>query len=182
MNFYREKNAKSIQNCLKFTPKTQKLGDFLINKLKEKANHIETIYNNELRYEYLKKKNKLEKAKDMTEKEIKTFLAKRLSIDMLQLYKDMLKYYLIDESNIQFNPVNLDFNLQELEYKNRLLVICEEIKNSEDKTNIFKNFWNIILGYISLYNFSFETIEKDRLKVEEKEGNFYNGLVVIYKD
>ncbi|MBQ8426077.1 MAG: hypothetical protein IJX17_08715 [Clostridia bacterium] len=182
MKFFREKNAKSIQDCIKITPKTHKLGDFLVKKLIEKANHIETIFDDNLRYEYLKNKNKLEKAKNLTKKEIKTFLAKRLSVDLLQLYNDMAKYYFVTKIKTQSILDNTALNLKELEYKKSLLSLSEEIKNSDNKDAIFNNFYNLILGYMSLFDLNFEIIEKERLNVEEKEGNFYNGIIVIYKN
>jgi len=178
MKFFREKNAISIQNTEKITPNISELDIFLINKLSEKANQVEVICNEVLRNDYLKNKNKLEKAMSITEKEVKKILAKRLSVDLLQLYMDLLKLYQI-KINKGLSIIN--YNIEELEYKSKILEICNALNQKENKKAILDKLYEIILNYISLYGFDISEIETNRKAIEEKEGNFYNGKIVVYE-
>lgn len=178
IKFFREKNALSIKNAKIVNPSKDELNDFLIKKLIEKANHIETIYDNQLRNNYLKKKDKFEIANKHTEEYVKKFLAQRLSVDLFQLLNDMCLNY---DIKINFdNNKNLSYN--ELEIRENILKICEDINGKKAIYNKMKNLLNLFVCYLKIYNLSLKTIKANMIEVENKEGNFYNGKIVIMEE
>lgn len=87
--FFREKNANSIYKARTVIPNTGELKRALLDKLCEKANHIRTIFIDDLRNEYLVKKGMKEQVEKFPEEHVKKILAIRLSADILQLIMDI---------------------------------------------------------------------------------------------
>lgn len=174
IKFYREKNALSIKNANISTPNKKQLEKCLIDKLDEKANHIGVIFCEDLRNEYLQRKNKLDIAKTMKEFDVKKLLATRLSADLLQLY--------IDLSNVYNFPISFEvydnYDYIEQEIEDLLIICCNELEKYEDKRATLKKILGLTINYASLFNLSFQDIQNEQVKVEEKEGNFYNGKFV----
>lgn len=177
IKFYREKNALSIQNANISTPNKKQLEKCLIDKLDEKANHIGTIFCEDLRNEYLQRKNKLDIAKTMQEFDVKKLLATRLSADLLQLYIDLSSLYNLPISYDSYD----DYDCIEQEIEDLLIICCNELEKYEEKTKIMRKILGLIIKYASLFNLSFQDIQKEQIKIEQKEGSFYNGKFVVFK-
>lgn len=175
VKFYREKNALSIKNANISTPNKNQLEKCLIDKLDEKANHVGVIFCEDLRNEYLQRKNKLDIAKTMKEFDVKKLLATRLSADLLQLY--------IDLSNVYNLPISFEiydnYDCIEQEIEDLLIICCNELEKYEDKAPILKKLLSLTIKYASLFNLSFQDIQNEQIKVEDKEGSFYNGKIVV---
>jgi len=174
IKFYREKNALSIKNANISTPNKKQLEKCLIDKLDEKANHVGVIFCEDLRNEYLQRKNKLDVAKTMKEFDIKKLLATRLSADLLQLY--------IDLSNVYNLPISFEvydnYDCIEQEIEDLLIVCCNELEKYEDKRATLKKLLSLTIKYASLFNLSFQDIQKEQIRIEQKEGNFFKGKFV----
>ena len=172
--FFREKNADSIKVKLRKIPKKEDLEILLLEKLKDKANHIKTIEDVKLRKDYLVSKNKWEKANDLPEFEVKRFLVKRLSVDIFQLILDICKVY-----NFKLDFVcgktlkNTEDNIR------KELIDCIEIFKNNKNENVINLMYNLLLSYINIFGFDIIDIDKLRQEVEDKEGNYYKGKIVL---
>lgn len=173
--FYREINANSISGANITIPDAEELKNALIEKLREKSNHINVLISKTDRDEYLAKKGKLEESKKLSEKEVKSLLAKRLVVDILQLFWDLSKAF-GEKVQLILEPKN---NFTEQQVQQELLWCCEKLITKKTKSEIFEVIANNIAILAKTYNFTFDELEAERIKVEKEEGNFYNGKFVI---
>lgn len=173
IKFFREKNAKSIQNAEIFTPNNDELKLNLILKLKEKANHIYVILDTEKRNNYLAEKNKLEQTKNKTDEEIKLFLLRRVFVDMLELIET---YADLSQNNIVFNQKTASNQADET-LNDLAKTILNLPQSNLTKLNL-NSLSEKLSNAINVFNLSIHDIKKEDLKVIEKEGSFRNGLIV----
>lgn len=172
--FYREKNAQSISGAEIIAPSKDEKENLLIQKLEEKATHINVIHDEILRNEYLKKKGKLEQAKTMPKEEIEKALALRLSADILQLTFDLSKIY---RSRVQL--VNTDkTSISADDIQKELVWCCDKLRTKKHKDKILDVIIHLLFNYIDDFGISMEEVETERKLIEEKEGSYYNGLIV----
>lgn len=94
--FFRKNNALSIKNAETIVPTKEELIEELVKKLSEKTYQIEVIYTKNLRDTYLKKKNKYEESLALSETQVKSLLAERVAVDLLQLFIDISRVYKLD--------------------------------------------------------------------------------------
>lgn len=170
--FWREKNANIyIEKNEVVVPNKQELFEELVKKFEEKLQMINIIFNKEKRSEYLAKKNKII-PEGTPEIIIQQKIGTRVVIDLLQLIKDTceLKGFKQDFSHVLISQT------QE-EIYNSIKLAIEELKS---KTNdsliiIHKN----IISLIEILSLSYDNLEQERQRIEEKEGSFLKGKFVI---
>jgi len=171
--FWREKNALCFLNQFKIkTPNKNELVDEIIKKFNEKLEMINVIFNKEKRNDYLKKKNKSIPS-ETPELLVKQKIATRVIVDFLQLIKD-----LSDLKNINITFGKTETNIKnEFEIYNSLKI---EILNLYANTNkSLNNIFNIILFLIRLLSLNYDKLEIERKEIEEKEGSFLKGKIII---
>lgn len=170
--FWREKNANSFIGKCKVLGLTQsELFEEIIKKFYEKLDMINVIFNKTKREEYLYKKNKII-TENTPEIEIRQRIGTRVIIDFLQLIKD-----LCDLKHIKLKAASSESGKNKDEIYLAISGAISNIKsNTEDSLlTIYKN----ILNLIDLLLLNYMDIEIERQKVEEKEGSFYNGKIVV---
>lgn len=170
--FWREKNANNfIGKCNIVVPTSDELFEEIIKKFEEKLEMIDVIFDKTKRNEYLSKKNKTI-PKGTPEFVIQQKIGSRVVIDFLQLVKDLcnLKNIKIDFPNIANSKSKEEIYLS---MKNAISNLKTIIKDS--LVIIYEN----ILNLTNILSLNYETLEAERQKVEEKEGSFYKGKIVL---
>ncbi len=173
--FYREINANSIKEAKLEIPSKDELQVALVEKLREKTEHINVLINNSDRESYLLKKNKFEESKKYSEQEIKSLLAKRLIVDMFQLFSDLQRTF---NENLKIT-LSLREGFNEEQIQKELFWCCDKLLTKKTKSEIFEEIAINLFSLSNLYGFTLDEIENERKRVEEKEGNYYNGKYVI---
>lgn len=170
--FWREKNASIfIDKHEIIMPNKKELFVELVEKLEEKLQMINVIFEKEKRQEYLTKKNKTTQ-KGMSELVIQQKIGTRVIIDFLQLIYDICK---LKEIQIYFSYKQTSQTKEGI-YNS----IKTSIKNlQKDLENNLIIIYTSIMSLIKILSISYNKIEEERLKIEEKEGSFFNGKIVI---
>ena len=144
------------------------LPQLLKEKLTEKVNHLQTIFTKTLRDIYLNKKNKLSEAQNLPEYVIKTTLATRVSADILEL---LLAFATLKGTTIDFtNIMAKDLTEQE--------IYLQFISHLNQGINITA-LASLLKSYLNVYNLSPTTILNEIKKIQEQEGSFLNGKLVV---
>ena len=168
VNFYRELNALSIKNASLVSPNKNLLPQLLKEKLTEKVNHLQTIFTKTLRDIYLNKKNKLSEAQNLPEYVIKTTLATRVAADILEI---LLALASLNGTTIDFtNIMAKDLTEQE--------IYLQFVSHLNQGINITA-LASLLKSYLNVYNLSPTTILNEIKKIQEKEGSFLNGKLVV---
>lgn len=168
INFYRELNAKSIANATLVSPNKHLLPELLKEKLADKVSHLQTIYTKTLRDIYLNKKNMLTKAETMPEYVVKTLLATRVAADILEI---LLAFADLSSTEIDFtNIMAKDLTEQEI-----YLLFTKQLNEGINLTALA----SLLKSYLNVYNLSPTTILNEIKKIQEKEGSFLNGKLVV---
>ena len=170
--FWREKNANCfIGKCEIIVPTSNKLFEEIIKKFEEKLEMIDVIFDKTKRAEYLSKKNKTI-PKENPELVIEQKIGSRVIVDFLQLVKDLfhLKNIKIDFPNIASSKSKEEIYLS---MKDAISNLKTNTKNS--LIIIYEN----ILSLTNILSLNYEMLEVERQKVEEKEGSFYKGKIVL---
>ena len=170
--FWREKNADVFKEKNEvYIPTSDELVDELINKFYEKLGMIDVIFVKQERDKYLAKKNKLI-SENMPELVIRQKIGTRVIVDFLQLIKDFC-----DLKNLN---INFEFEVCNKDKEN----ICKSLKYAinnlkvEPQTSVQIIFENVF-SLMDLLQLNYEDMGKERIIVENKEGNFRNGKFVI---
>ena len=170
--FWREKNADVFKEKNEvYIPTSDELVDELINKFYEKLGMIDVIFVKQERDKYVAKKNKLI-SENMPELVIRQKIGTRVIVDFLQLIKDFC-----DLKNLS---INFEFEVCNKDKEN----ICKSLKYAinnlkvEPQTSVQIIFENVF-SLMDLLQLNYEDMEKERIIVENKEGNFRNGKFVI---
>ncbi len=174
--FFRELNSNKISNAKITAPSKEELKMLLIEKLKQKAKHIDVLLNKAEQEAYLLKKGKLEEASKLSDAEINQFLAKRLITDIYQLFIDLCKVF---NEKVQINP-EYKSTLNAKEIQKELDWCCEKLLTKKTKSELLVEISNSVIVLCTLYNLSFNEIEETQKEIEQKEGSYYNGKIVIY--
>ena len=162
--FWREKNANIYVGKNEVVdPNKEELFDELVKKNEEKLQMLNVIFDKGKRIEYLTKKSKTIPI-GTPEIAVQQKIGTRVIIDFLQLIYDIC----------ELKGLKQNFSY---EFILRTKEAIEELKN---KTNdslvlIHKNIMSLI-GILSL---SYNNLEQERQKIEEKEGSFLKGKFVI---
>jgi len=178
--FYREKNANFIFNAKTIIPNTGELKRALLDKLCEKANHIRTIFIDDLRNEYLVKKGMKEQVEKFPEEHVKKILATRLSADILQLIIDIGEKFEIPIKLKKYEEVGYD----ETFLTPYIIDNCNLIKDNMKiitPEEALQEILNAFYCYINIYDLSFKQVDKERKQIEKDEGSFLKGKFVIYE-
>lgn len=171
-HFWREKNANIyIGKNEVIVPNKEELFEELVKKFEEKLQMIKVIFNKEKRSEYLEKKNKAI-PEGTPEIVIQQKIGTRVVVDFLQLIKDTCGL----KSLKQDFSYELISQTQEEIYSSIKLAI----ENLKSKTNdslvlIHKN----IMSLIKILSLTYDNLEQERQRIEEKEGSFVKGKFVI---
>ena len=178
--FYREKNANSIINARIVVPNTGELKRALLDKLCEKAEHIKTIYIDDLRNEYIRKKGLDHQMKNFSEDIVKKLLALRLSADILQLIIDIGEKFDLPIKIKKYEETSFD----ETFLSPYIIDNCNLIKESGhivEPIEALQEILNAFYCYINIYNLTLKQVEKERKQIEKDEGSFLKGKFVIYE-
>ena len=132
---------------------------------------IDVIFDKIKRNEYLSKKNRTI-LKETPELVIEQKIGSRVVIDFLQLVKDLcnLKNIKIDFPNF-VSPKSKEKIY--LSIKNAISNL--KISTKDSLIIIYEN----ILSLTKILSLNYDIIENERQKVEEKEGSFYKGKIVL---
>ena len=170
--FWREKNANIYVGKNEVVdPNKEELFDELVKKNEEKLQMLNVIFDKGKRIEYLTKKSKTIPI-GTPEIAVQQKIGTRVIIDFLQLIYDICEFKGLKQN------FSYEFILRtKEEIYNSIKLAIEELKN---KTNdslvlIHKNIMSLI-GILSL---SYNNLEQERQKIEEKEGSFLKGKFVI---
>ena len=171
-HFWREKNANNfIEKCDIVVPTSDELFEEIIKKFEEKLEMIDVIFDKIKRNEYLSKKNRTI-LKETPELVIEQKIGSRVVIDFLQLIKDLCNL-----KNIKINFPNIASSKSKeeiyLSMKNAIFNLKTNTKDS--LIIIYEN----ILNLTNILSLNYEMLEVERQKVEEKEGSFYKGKIVL---
>lgn len=171
-HFWREKNANYyLDKNEVIIPTNEELFEELVKKFVEKLQMINVIFDKEKRNEYLSKKNK-SIPEETPEIAIQQKIGTRVIVDFLQLTKDMseLKNY-----NLNFSYEKKDIGKDDIYKSIEIAINNLQYKTEDSLMKIHKN-----IGYlIHLLSLSYDKIEEERQRVEEKEGSFLKGKIVI---
>lgn len=170
--FWREKNANSfIGKCKIVIPTSDELFEEIIKKFKEKLKMIDVIFDKTKRAEYLSKKNKTI-PKEMPELVIRQKIGSRVIVDFLQLVKDLCN---LKNIKIDYTKFATHKNKEEI-YLSLKNTVSNLKSNTKDSLIII---YENILNLTNVLSLNYEILEIERQKIEEKEGNFYKGKIVI---
>ena len=171
-HFWREKNANYYKNTNEVVvPSEQELYEEIKSKFNEKLNMISVIFDKSKREEYLTKKNK--KIPEGTpELVIQQKIGTRVIVDFLQLVKDMAD---LKKLSIKVED-NTNFNSHEQIQKSIKLHISNLDFNIEMS---LKGIYSSIINLIEILSLNVDDLETERQRIEEKEGSFFKGKIVI---
>lgn len=179
--FIRDLNAlayRKNKNYRVSIPTPGELKTYLKLELKNMGNTMQLFTNKLKREYYLNKLGALERAQDLGEIEMKKYLANRLSIDIMQLIKDVCK-----AENIDFNSVQTETALELTEekcienymtYVERLFYIDTKVEDT------LMLLYSTLVSYINYNDLSYIDLTKTCEMIENEEGNYYNGKL-LYK-
>lgn len=170
---YRKSKAHMIQQPTFGEMKTQ-----LKYELKQRADLIQLFTNRYRREEYLTKLGEVERALDMGEMESKKYLANKISIDIMQLIKDICL-----TENIEFDTVRTTTALELNEegcIKNFVTYIERLFYLDTNLHDTLMLLYSTLVSYINYNDLIYDEIEKMCIITEKEEGSFYNGKY-IYK-
>ena len=170
--FWREKNADVFKEKNEvYIPTSDELVDELINKFYEKLGMIDVIFVKQARDRYLAKKNKYI-PENTPELVVQQKIGTRVIVDFLQLIKDFC--------DLKYLNIKSDFSVRNKDKES----ICKSLKCAidnlkiETQTSVQIIFENVF-SLMDLLQLNYEDMEKERIIVENKEGNFRNGKFVI---
>ena len=132
---------------------------------------IDVIFDKTKRADYLSKKNKTI-PKEMPELVIRQKIGSRVIVDFLQLVKDLCN---LKNIKIGYPKFATHKNKEEI-YLSMKNAISNLKSNTKDSLIII---YENILNLTNVLSLNYEILEIERQKIEEKEGNFYKGKIVI---
>ena len=170
---YRKNKEYRIQ-----VPTFGELKSLLKIELKNKVDLMQIFTNKLRREEYLSKLGELERAQDMGEIETQKYLSGKLSIDIMQLIKDICV-----SENIEFDTVRTTtaLNLNEEQCIKNFVTYTERLFyldiNLHDTLMLL---YSTLVSYINYNDLVYADIEKTCIIGETEEGSYYQGKM-IYK-
>lgn len=184
---YREKTFIRALHSLKYrknknyrieSPTFGELKTYLRSELKNKGDIMQLFTNKLKREYYLNKLGELERAQDLGEIEMKKYLANRLSLDIMQLIKDLCTTENLDFNNIQTETA-LDLTEEKCienysTYVERLFYIDTKLEDT------LMLLYSTLVSYIKYNELSYDDLTKTCEMIENEEGNYYNGKI-LYK-
>lgn len=177
--FVREYNdypyKKSKEHYI-MTPTFGEMKTYLKLELKAKSELIEAFKNRYRREEYLTKLGEVERAMDMGEIESKKYLANKISIDMMQLIKDICLSENIEFDNIRTKTA-LDLNEEDC-IKNFVTYIERLFYIDSNLNDTLMLLYSTLVSYINYNDLLYDEIEKMCIISEKEEGSYYKGKLV----
>ena len=177
--FVREFNAPAYRKNKEFNIVTPTFGEMktqLKLELKDRAEKMQLFTNRYRREEYLAKLGDVERALDMGEIESKKFLGNRLSLEIMQLIKDICL-----SENIDFDKVRTTtaLNLNEDECIRNFTTYVERLFYID--TNLHDTLmliYSTLVSYINYNDLIYDDLEKMCIISEKEEGSYYNGKII----
>ena len=181
VKYIREHHALAYKKSKEFAILNPTFGEMktqLKLELQNRAELMQLFTNRYRREEYLLKLGNVERAMDMGEIESKKFLGNKLSLEIMQLIKDICK-----AEDIPFEKVRTNTALQLNEdeciknfttYTERLFYIDT---NLEDTLMLL---YSTLVSYINYNDLVHDDLEKMCEITETEEGSYYNGKY-LYK-
>lgn len=175
---FSELRYRKSKDYMVLNPTFGEMKTYLKNTLREKIELIEKFKNKFRREEFLTKLGEVERALDMGEIESKKYLANKLSIDIMQLLKDISLSENIDIDTIRTTKcltLNEDECIEKFStYSERLFYVDTKL----DDTLLL--LYSTLVSYINYNDLIYEDIEKMCIISEKEEGSYYKGKL-IYK-
>ena len=179
IKFVREYNAIQYRKNKEYnviTPTFGEMKTFLKLELKDRAEKMQLFTNRYRREEYLAKLGDVERALDMGEIESKKFLGNRLSLEIMQLIKDVCL-----TENIDFDKVRTTtaLNLNEDECIRNFTTYVERLfyidTNMHDTLMLL---YSTLVSYINYNDLIYDDLEKMCIISEKEEGSYYNDKII----
>ena len=172
--FWREKNSNSqVDKCQVVVPTRAELFDELIKKLYEKIEMIDVIFDKDKRQTYLQAKGKTID-KSIPEIVIQQKIGTRVIVDFLQLAKDVCEFKSIKKVNI-----SQENKIEKEKIKSILDNAVSDLETNKKIEEGIALIYNAVLSLAKALSLEYETLEKERQKVENMEGSFLNGKYVV---
>jgi broad specificity phosphatase PhoE len=175
---YSEFRYRKNKDYLVLNPTFGEMKTNLKYTLKQKIELIDKFKNKFRREEYLAKLGEVERALDMGEIESKKYLANKLSIESMQLLKDISMSENIDYDTIRTTKC---LNMNEDECIEKFSTYCERLFYVDTKLDdTLLLLYSTLVSYINYNDLIYEDIEKMCIISEKEEGSYYKGKL-IYK-
>lgn len=174
--FFRERNAESVRDEYDLVvPTKEELEKELKNKLHEKLEMIDVIFDLDARASYLKQKGKVI-PKGVSELEIKKKIGLRVIIDFLDLTIALCMVSGVDYEKLLIYNDNYipDGGI----FKGIFVESVNKILNNETTEDSLKELSNAVIMLMNNLRLGFDFVEEERLKVEKAEGSFLNGKIL----
>ena len=174
--FFRERNAESVRNEFDIiVPTKDELEIELKNKLHEKLEMIDVIFDMDARAAYLKAKGKVI-PKGVSELDVKMKIGLRVVVDFLDLTIALCMVSEIDYERLLIHNDNYipDGGI----FKGMFVESVNKIINEETSEENLKELANAVIMLMNNLRLGFDIVEEERLKVEKAEGSFLNGKIL----
>ena len=181
MKYIREHHALAYKKSKEYVVLEPTFGEMKTHlklELSKRAELMQLFTNRYRREEYLTKLGNIERAMDMGEIESKKFLGNKLSLEIMQLIKDLCL-----AENIPFEKVRTNTALQLNEdeciknfttYTERLFYIDTNLQDT------LMLLYSTLVSYINYNDLVHDDLEKMCTISEKEEGSYYNGKF-LYK-
>lgn len=160
------------------TPTFGEMKTYLKLELKKRAEYMEQFKSKFRREEYISKLGEVERVMDMGEIESKKYLANKMSLEIMQLIKDVCLTEDIDFDTVRTTTA---LNLNEDECIRNFTTYVERLfyidTNMHDTLMLL---YSTLVSYINYNDLIYDDLEKLCIISEKEEGSFYNGKL-IYK-
>lgn len=179
VKFVREYNALAYRKNKEYnivTPTFGEMKTYLKLELRTRAEQMSLFTNRYRREEFLSKLGEVERALDMGEIESKKYLANKLSLEVMQLIKDVCL-----SENIDFDTVRTTtaLNLNEEECIRNFTTYVERLfyidTNMHDTLMLL---YSTLVSYINYNDLIYDDLEKLCIISEKEEGSYYNGKFI----
>ena len=174
--FFRERNAESVREEYEIIiPSQDELEIELKNKLVEKLEMIDVIFDEQKRAEYLKKKGK-EIPKGVSEVVIKQKIGLRVLVDFLDLAISlcMVCGFNYEELLIYNDNYIVDGGI----FKGIFTESINNVASNKITEESLKELAGAVMMLMNNLKLDLVLVEEERLKVEKLEGSFLNGRIL----
>ena len=167
---------KKSKDHVVLNPTFGEMKTYLRLELRHLTELMQRFTNKFRREEYLTKLGEVERALDMGEMESKKYLANKLSIEVMQLIKDICASENIDLATVKTTTA-LTLNEEDciknfVTYVERLFYIDINLHDT------LMLLYSTLVSYINYNDLIYDDIEKICIISETEEGSYYNGKLV----
>lgn len=177
--FFRKKNAESIKDNYEIiTPSKKELEELLRDKLAEKLQMIDVVFDKQIRERYLKRKNKVIE-RGITERQIQKQIGIRVLVDFYDLLDSLSR---LKGVNLNKNTANKELLKTKTQIKNKMMEVVSMIGVRNHYEDYLNELEEALCSFANILEISHEEIQSEQKKIEEKEGSFFEGRIVKEKE